>query len=314
LSDPLNHLVQIVSPFLPHGKVESTSQALKTSLSSKFSAAELESFVHLIDEHGQEWGVYGYHPIACEILTTMVQVFTGPLPILGFENAQEALMKAKNGERVIMVGNHLSYGDVNYLHSQLELNGLPHYPLLVMSGPKVFTDPFRRLSSMCFDVLKMAQPPSRASDGADVSLRQLAEVTRMVIKEAVRHQGMGKILFFFPEGSRSRSGGMERFLSASARYCSEVGTTVYPIGFSGTDGLLGVDGKGIRLGDMQLSIGAGISFDECAAKLPKSPRSQRKAWMDLLGFAVAAQLPEKLRGVYGGDLLPEDMVDWRYLL
>jgi hypothetical protein len=36
--------------------------------------------------------------------------------------------------------------------------------------------------------------------------------------------------------------------------------------------------------------------------------------MDLLGFAVANQLPEKLRGVYNGKESSEDLPDWRPLL
>lgn len=314
LNQALEHVVSAISDVLPEAQREEASRALLKHLESQFSSEDFVGFAQTLEHHGEAWGFHPYHKVASEILTTMLHALTGPQPIHGIEHAANALEKVKNGERVVMVGNHLSYGDANYLQAQLAMQGLPQFPLLVMAGPKVYTDLFRRLSSMCFDTLKMAQPPSRASGGADVSMRELAEITRVVMKEADKYQGLGRILYFFPEGSRSRSGGMERFIPASARYCNHSGTTVYPIGFAGTDGLLGVDGQGIRLDDMQVSIGAGISVDEILPQLPSAPAAQRKAWMDVLGYAVAAQLPEGLRGIYDGRSDLEDLEDWRHLI
>jgi 1-acyl-sn-glycerol-3-phosphate acyltransferase len=314
LKQPLKDLIAVIATVLPEEQRELISSQLSSLLENKFDEAQITHFSSLLADHGQFWGFNPHHPVAADIVTALLNGLVGPRPIQGIEHALEALELVKNGESVVMVGNHLSYGDANYLHAQLAMHGQPLYPLLVMAGPKVYTDPFRRLSSMCFDTLKMAQPPSKASGGADVSMRELAEITRKVIKEAQDRQKMGSILYFFPEGSRSRSGGLERFIPASARYCNTTGTTVYPIGFAGTDGLLGVDGKGIRLDDMRISIGPGIRYDDIEPQLPESASLKRKSWMDLLGFAVAHQLPESLRGAYNGASFSEDLPDWRPLL
>lgn len=314
LNSSFKDLISVIATVMPEGQRDTISNQLANLLASKFDDQQIQKFLSLLAQHGQVWGFNPHHPMAAGILTAILNGLVGTRPIHGMEHAIEAQEKVKKGESIVMVGNHLSYGDANYLHAQLAMQGHPLYPLLVMAGPKVYTDPFRRLSSMCFDTLKMAQPPSKASDGADVSMRELAEITRKVMKEAQEYQKKGSILYFFPEGSRSRSGGLERFIPASARYCNLPGTTVYPIGFTGTDGLLGIDGKGIRLDDMQISIGPGISYDEVESQLPESASLKRKAWMDLLGYAVAEQLPETLRGVYSGASFSEDLPDWRQLL
>ena len=121
---------------------------------------------------------------------------------------------------------------------------------------------------MCFDTLKMAQPPSRASGGAEVSMRDLAEITRKVMKDAEDYQTKGRILYFFPEGSRPRSGAMEAFIPASARYCDQDDTTVYPVGFAGTDGLLGVDSNAIHVDQPMRQHWGTLSMSQVADELP----------------------------------------------
>ena len=198
-----------------------------------------------------------------------------------------------------MVSNHLSYGDINYLQSQLRLQGMNDFPLLVMAGPKVYSDGFRRLSSMSFETLKMAQPPSRASGGAeDVSMRELAEITRKVMSEAKHWMAKGRILYFFPEGSRSRTGDLQRFIAASARYCSEPKSVVFPIGYTGTEGLLSLEDGKIHSEDIQVKIGEPLFYEATYAHLPSSAAAKRKAWADVLGYAVSDLLPKRLQGVY----------------
>ena len=289
-----------------HGLVD----ALKADIEG-LSEKEHAAFLRAIELHGEDWGYQPSHPIAHAVMNTLVGHFQGQVPIGGIENVKHAQALAASGTPVVMVGNHLSYGDTNFLHSQLALQGFPAYPLLVMAGPKVYREPFRRLSSLAFETIKMAQPPSRASDGADVSMRELAEITRKVMEDAALWQSKGRVLYFFPEGSRTRSGGLERFISASARYCEAPGTVVFPVGFSGTEGLMRVEDDTIQFDEAQVNIGAGLAFDDYVDGLPDNPGERRKVWMDLLGFAVADQLPEKLRGVYGDDC--EELKDARQL-
>ena len=284
---------------LPESAAQAAVAPLASMLQAQVDAVQMEGFLKILDTHGEAWGYQPSYALARTLINSIIKNLFGVNPILGLEHAQTALAHARAGGRVVMLGNHLSYGDANYLHAQLELQGLKNFPLLVMAGPKVYQDPFRRLSSMCFETLKMAQPPSKASGGAEVSMRDLAQITHRVIQDAENYQAQGRILYFFPEGSRSRSGDLNRFIAASARYCNQAGTLVFPIGFSGTQGLIGVAGGRISLGQAQASIGPALSIDSLQGQLVGNASEQRKTWMDVLGYAVAAQLPAELRGVYG---------------
>jgi 1-acyl-sn-glycerol-3-phosphate acyltransferase len=291
---------------LPRHVLDLVLDKVETRLQAEFTPNELEDFWKALEHHGEDWGYQPSFPVARSIVATLVDVAFAELPVLGLENIREAVVKASEGKRVVVVGNHLSYGDVNCLQALLYRNGVEGVPLLVMAGPKVYRDPFRRMSSMCFETIKMAQPPSRASDGADVSMRELAEITRKVMADAEEWQRKGRILYFFPEGSRSRSGQVERFISASARYCSGEDVWVYPVGFVGTENLMGVQNDEMRMENGMVSIGKGLSHHELTQGLEGSPSRQRKVWMDLLGYGVASLLPKENRGIYELEKSGED--------
>ena len=298
MTSSIDYLVNIVTSALPESVSQSAIAPLVAILNEKFNETQVEEFLKILEVHGADWGYQPSYPMARTLINTIIKNLFGINPILGLGHAKVALAHAQSGGQVVMVGNHLSYGDANYLHSQLELQGFQNFPLLVMAGPKVYHDPFRRLSSMTFETLRMAQPPSKASDGAEVSQRELVEITRRVMKDAETYQNQGRILYFFPEGSRSRSGDLNRFISASARYCNQPNTLVFPIGFSGTQGLIGVTGDRISTSQAQASIGPALSINQFQNELPSNTSEQRKVWMDILGYSVAAQLPTHLQGIY----------------
>lgn len=261
---------------------------------------ELTNFQEAFESHGKSWGFQPKNNVAQKVLTELIHAMYGQLKIKGKTFAEEALGLAKQGRSVVMISNHLSYGDVNFLHGQLGLNGLKDFPLLVMAGPKVYSDAFRLLSSMAFDSLKMAQPPSRASgDAAEISRRELAEITRKVIEDCKKYQELGRILFFFPEGSRSRSGGLNAFIPAVFRYVDQKDTIVYPIGFTGTEGLVGVD-EALSVSKTEIKIGKGIEFDQLKVVMQEKSEaaSFKKNCVDYLGYAVSSLLPEEKRGYY----------------
>lgn len=305
----------MLSGIFPQGALSLIVKRMSSVLESDFSAEDLSRFWDDLSQHGENWGYQPSSQVARQAIATLIDVAFDDFPLVGKEHVLEAVEKAKGGNKVVLVGNHLSYGDVNYLQALLYKNKIEGVPLLVMAGPKVYTDPFRRLSSMCFETIKMAQPPSRASDGADVSMRELAEITRTVLQDAETWQSKGRILYFFPEGSRSRSGGVERFISASARYCSGEDVWVYPVGYVGTENLLGVEKDEISLEGAKISIGKGLSYADFSKHLVGSPSRQRKIWMDFLGYGVASLLPKEMRGVYqlDGKAGDDEMEDARSL-
>jgi len=285
----------------------------RKKLETVSSPEERQQFMLDFRKCGEDWGFQPRNRLAGKALFCLTELLFGCKGTLeGLDFCQEAKARAIRGESVAIIGNHLSYGDVNYLMILLEKNGISDYPLMVMAGPKVYSDPFRRLSSMVFDTLKMAQPPSRASDGAEVSMRELATVTRKIIAEAEQWQKQGRILYFFPEGSRSRSGELNRLIAAGSRYF-QADSLIYPVGYVGTQGLLGVNSTEISVDKIAIKVGRGIPFAKLANCKYTSYGDQKRKIMDLLGFAIAELLPPEMQGIYRiqGDLPEPELQDSR---
>ncbi len=300
MSDSIDPIVDIYRPVFPKKVSQQLADNFSRFLEETTSDNERKELLDFHAKAGESWGFQPRHPLATKLMVLMAKyMLDGTGHMEGEENCKKALALSKKGEPVIMIGNHLSYGDVNYMKILLEMNGVPDFPLLVMAGPKVYSDPFRRIMSMAFDTLKMAQPPSRASEGANVSPRELAIITRTVMTDAQTWLAKGRILWFFPEGSRSRSGAINAFIPASARYLDLDNATIFPVGFSGSEGLLGVDNNDINAASIAVRVGKGVKIETLRKNLDElAPGEKRKQMMDRLGFCVSEMLDPELRGYY----------------
>jgi len=294
-----NSIVSAVQNIIPGNTDDSFIEGLNDILKA-LSDEDQKDFFEAFSNHGKSWGYQQCHHVAKKLLKYLIKNLFGVIDIKGREHCIEALNHAQDGKTVVMIGNHLSYGDVNYLHAQLELNDCGDFPLLVMAGPKVYSDPFRILSSMVFDSLKMAQPPSKASDGAGVSRRELLEITRVVVNDAIKWQDRGRILYFFPEGTRSRSGELNEFISGVSRYIEREGTLIYPIGYMGTEGLLGANSESLSELDSKINVGPVIDYHKTMGKIKRMyPDANHKKFMvDLLGFHISELIDSEKRGHY----------------
>lgn len=312
-------IAELLRGVLPEKDRPALEAAMAKRIAGISTAEERRAFLDVFGRCGEDWGHQPGHPLAALLTVMVAESLLPPVgAISGLEHCREALGLASSGKAVAMISNHISYGDANILFVALEKNGLRSFPLMVMAGPKVYSDPFRKLMAMTFDSLKMAQPPSRASGDAAVSGRELALITRRVMSDAAAWQAKGRILFFFPEGSRSRSGAMERLIPASARYLMANDATVYPVGLSGTEGLMGVGSSRISAESIAIRAGRGMSMESLCLGLDALREGDRRAaLMDRLGFAIAKLLPPKLQGVYrldgaapGEDPSLKDARDW----
>jgi 1-acyl-sn-glycerol-3-phosphate acyltransferase len=294
-----NSFISAVKKIIPE-KTDGTFIEGLNNIFAELSEEEKNDFSKAFSVHGKKWGYQQCHLVAKKLLKYLIKNLFGVIDIQGHEHCLEALKHARAGKTVVMIGNHLSYGDVNYLHAQLELNDCGDFPFLVMAGPKVYSEPFRLLSSMVFESLKMAQPPSKASDGAGVSRRELLEITRLVVNDAIKWQDRGRILYFFPEGTRSRSGELNEFISGVSRYIERKGTLIYPIGYTNTEGLLGANCESLGPLDSKINVGPVIDYDKTMEKIKKvAPEANHKKFMvDLLGFHISELIDPEKRGHY----------------
>jgi len=217
------------------------------------------------------------------------------------------------GRPVAIVANHLSYSDANMLDVMLCRSGGASLAdrLTAMAGPKVYSSIQRRFSSLCFGTIKTPQSSGLSSEEAVMNARDVARTARRVIEIANDRLREGDALLLFPEGSRSRTTGMQQTLTAVSRYFDAPDLQLLPVGITGTETFYPIGSETVQRVRAVVSVGAPIE----AHVLVERANGDRRLAMDAIGLAIAAQLPVDYRGVYGDDApdLDEARVLWQYV-
>lgn len=259
-----------------------------------FSDEDLASYFERLEQTGNDWGYNPPDPLARHISRdTMGRVLGASSSI-----ADSTALAPARRRPCLLLGNHLSYVDVNVLDYLLVEAGYADVAenVTAMAGPKVFMHPIRRLASLCFGTIKLPQSTSRASGEAVMAAREVAALGRRTIATARERQRMGEHLLVFPEGSRSRTGGLGRCLAAVARYLEDPDAVLVAFGHAGSGQLVPIsDQDRVHPGvPVHVRFGPPVA----AAKLFEACERKRQAIADVVGFLIADQLPERSRGEY----------------
>jgi 1-acyl-sn-glycerol-3-phosphate acyltransferase len=244
---------------------------------------------------GSDWNYYPSDLLARQIHSVVGDIVLGKESVL---EGKEHLEKVR-GRPAVFLANHLSYADANVLQVLLDRSGCADVGdrLTVVVGPKVFSDPMRRFSSLCFGTVKMPQSSDRASDEAVMNSKDVARFALDAFKVVDERRRAGDILLVFVEGTRSRTARMQRALAAVARYVENADTILVPIGVSGPERLFPVGEERVHQAKVTVRIGPPGS----AAELIQGADGKRQLMMDAVGCAIAELLPPEYRGVYAED-------------
>lgn len=290
-------LVDAISAFLAHRHM-SGMQDIRASLEQTIDEAGpdgLQALGQRLSHAGTDWSYYPRDPLARRIH----HVLAGRVLQQAPEVRGTANLIATAGKPLVIFANHLSYSDANAIEVLLQLAGVRALAdrLTVIAGPKVYSNLNRRFSSLCFGTIKIPQSSTRSSGEALMDPREAARAARRSIQIALGRLGLGEALLIFPEGSRSRSGQMQRLLAGVARYLDAPDVWVVPMGLTGTERLFPIGEETLNPVPLTLTIGRPVP----ASVFRERHEGDRQRIMDDIGLAIARLLPPLYRGAYGGN-------------
>jgi 1-acyl-sn-glycerol-3-phosphate acyltransferase len=275
------------------GSLDALRPAVAEELAD-FSDAEIASHLERMETTGSDWGYFPADPIARHISRASLSQVLGKGSRVDDVDAVGAARRSP----AVFLGNHLSFVDVNVLDYLMADSGYSDVAqsITTLVGPKVFATPVRRLASLCFGTIKLPQSTSRASGEAVMPPREVARLARRTIATAHQRQARGEHLLVFPEGSRTRTGGLQRCLAAVARYL-ETDALMIPWGHTGNEHLMPLDDDRARPGtEVRVRIGKPVPTTE----LFEACRRNRQLIADVAGFLISDLLPQDYRGSYAG--------------
>ena len=182
----------------------------------------------------------------------------------------------------VFVCNHLSNSDGLVLSKILKEKSDPYF----IAGVKLSDDPITKLGIRI--VKNIPIKPSSADKEA--------------ITNVVKALKGGEDVLIFPEGTRSRTGGLIEGKKGILLFARMAKAEIIPIGMSGTDKLLPISKEGDmgaekwQSAKITINIGEKIEFPEKEKNEDKHKYEDK--CMDILMRSIANLLPEEYRGIY----------------
>ncbi len=288
---PAAQLRQVVPSFLggyfsvqDPGLVEETVAGAAAVL-HEASDAELKRAMSVYGAAGQHWRVHEADPVLRALARDWMPRCMPQARVVGLERLPD------DGRGCLWIGNHLSYVDTQVADSLVARAKIPCADeVLVVAGPKAFTEPFRRVAATALNTLMTPQSGRLEHNEHGLSQRQIAALAVDCMESARTWMTERGPLLLYPEGSRSRTGHLGSFLRATARY-SRAARLVVPVAVTGTEKLFAFDHR-MRVAEVTLTIGE-----------PFVPGAGKTAALEQAWAALSELLPAPYKPLPGTPVL-----------
>ncbi len=236
---------------------------------------------------GETWSFFPANPSA-RLLT---RAYMDHLVTTQQVEHEERLVRflAEGPSRRFFICNHLSYTDTQVTDRVLVTAGFRDVAdrIVAIAGPKVYTDPWRRLAAVSLHTRKTPQSNVVATEQDALSPRELAAIAFAAIDDCLALADQGYIPLLYPEGARSRSGQLRPFLRASARYLAQPDVQILPVAQTGSEHIFAIGETTMRPGPVRLTFG--LPF--CAADYPGKTGPLQEAFRRLAACLPPAYQP-----------------------
>ncbi|MDF2629125.1 MAG: 1-acyl-sn-glycerol-3-phosphate acyltransferase [Symbiobacteriaceae bacterium] len=181
----------------------------------------------------------------------------------------------------LFIANHLSNADAVSVYRALRPRRV-HF----LAGVKLKGTTMTRVVMEALDTIPIKP------DSADVE----------ALKRAVDTLKHGKSVLIFPEGTRSRTGQMQRGKRGVSLIARRSGVPIVPIALTGTEQFLPINdsnmgGEKMRHAAVTVTVGKAFHVDELSYVV-RDGEDERQVIVDAMMLRLAALLPPPYRGVY----------------
>jgi len=295
LARPVEEIIALLPEFLgtyvvdEGGARERTVDEIASVVADVADWRELHAHLKVI---GSDFGAWARNELAGRLAAAyMSQLVTPASSIDGFEHLDAAITMAA-GRRLMLVGNHLSYADTTVLTMLLTAAGRHEFRCTIsaVAGPKVYSEPLRRLAASAIGTIQVAQSASVATDGPAMSPRDVVRIAKKCLAEAAEMMDRGFTVLVYPEGTRSRSGRLGPFIRATNRWLTLPGVVVLPVAVTGTEKLYRKDDDFMHPSECHVRFGPPMDVDALRAA-----GADRDGVLQAARDALVSLLPEPYR-------------------